>query len=36
MYAEHPPEDFDWETYLKKDGPPPVNPNGRPVMEVKN
>lgn len=36
MYAEHPPKDFDWEAYLTRDGPPPVNPNPRPVMQVKS
>jgi len=33
MYAECPPEDFDWESYLKKDGPVKVNPVPRPVMQ---
>jgi hypothetical protein len=36
MYAESPPKDFDWEKYLKKDGPVPVNPVPRPVMKVKS
>jgi len=36
MYAECPPEDFDWETYLNKDGPVKVNPVPRPVMEQKS
>eukprot|EP00573_Skeletonema_grethae_P011618 CAMPEP_0201693660 /NCGR_PEP_ID=MMETSP0578-20130828/6183_1 /ASSEMBLY_ACC=CAM_ASM_000663 /TAXON_ID=267565 /ORGANISM="Skeletonema grethea, Strain CCMP 1804" /LENGTH=555 /DNA_ID=CAMNT_0048179227 /DNA_START=220 /DNA_END=1887 /DNA_ORIENTATION=+ len=36
MYAECPPEDFDWESYLNKDGPVKVNPVPRPVMVQKS
>lgn len=32
MYAECPPEGFDWDAYLNKDGPVKVNPVPRPVM----
>lgn len=33
MYAECPPEGFDWATYLNKGGPVKVNPVPRPVMQ---